>query len=103
MSDFATAVIATSHERPVLVDFNATWCPPCRMLAPVLEVAADRNGFDLVAIDTDQQSDLAAQHGVSSIPDVRLWHHGKEIGRFVGFRPLPQLEQWVRETIARAA
>lgn len=103
MSDFATAVIAASHERPVLVDFNATWCPPCRMLAPVLEVAADRNGYQLVPIDTDQQGPLAAEHGVSSIPDVRLWHRGKEIGRFVGFRPLPQLEQWAKDQLQRAA
>jgi thioredoxin len=103
MSDFTTDVIALSHQRPVLVDFNATWCPPCRMLAPVLEVAAERNGFQLVPIDTDEHGALAAEHGVSGIPDVRLWHRGKEIGRFVGFRPLPQVEQWVREQLKAAA
>ncbi|MBR0303534.1 MAG: thioredoxin [Clostridia bacterium] len=72
---------------PVLADFNATWCGPCRMLAPVIEEIADeRNDIKVVAIDVDEESDLASDHDVFSIPCVVLFKGGAEAARSVGFK-----------------
>ncbi|MBN8526751.1 MAG: thioredoxin [Planctomycetes bacterium] len=106
MLDFQRDVIEASHRQPVLVDFYATWCGPCKMLAPVLdEVVRTATGpLKLVKVDTDQNQDLAVAAGVSGIPDVRLFIDGKQVGGFTGFRPKPAVEQFVRDrlTLAKA-
>ena len=102
MLDFNRDVIEASHRQPVLVDFYATWCGPCKMLAPVLdEVVKSATGpLKLVKIDTDANQDLAVSAGVSGIPDVRLFIDGKQVGGFTGFHPKPAVEQFVRERLA---
>ena len=71
---------------PVLVDFNATWCGPCRMLGPILEEIAEENdSFKIVSVDVDENDDLAGEYGVSSIPCLVLFKDGKESSRSVGF------------------
>lgn len=104
MTDFQHDVIEASQDQPVLVDLYATWCGPCQMLAPVLENAVRESSTPilLVKIDTDQQPAIAARLGVSSIPDVRLYHLGEEVGAFVGFRPLPQVQRWIRDRLLMA-
>lgn len=104
MLDFNRDVIEASHRQPVLVDFYATWCGPCKMLAPVLdEVVRQAAGpLKLVKINTDENQDLAVSAGVSGIPDVRLFIDGKQVGAFTGFRPRPAVEQFVRERTAVA-
>lgn len=104
MTDFARDVIEASHRQPVLVDFHAPWCGPCRMLGPVLDQAVKQapGALKLVKIDTDGESALAMAQGVSSIPDVRLFHQGQEVARFAGFRPLPQIQKWLAEHLAVA-
>ena len=77
---------------PVLVDFNADWCGPCRMLAPVIEeIAAERSDCKVVSVNVDDESDLAEEYGVFSIPCVVLFKSGAEAERAVGFRPKEDL------------
>jgi putative thioredoxin len=105
MFDFKRDVIEASHRQPVLVDFFATWCGPCKMLGPVLEaVTATAPGpLKLVKINTDENQDLAVAAGVSGIPDVRLFVNGEQVGAFTGFRPKPAVEQFVRDRLALSA
>ena len=77
---------------PVLVDFNATWCPPCQALHPILEEIAEEGGdFKIVAIDIDDCEDLAREYEVSSIPCLVLFKDGAEVERRVGLQPKKRL------------
>ncbi len=74
-------------DKPVLVDFNADWCGPCKMLAPVLEeIAGSRDDVKIVSINVDDEDILAEDYGVSSIPCLVVVRDGKEVRRSIGFR-----------------
>ena len=84
--------VVLKSDKPVLVDFNATWCGPCRMLKPVLEEIADeRADVKVVGIDVDENRDLAGEYGVFSIPCLILFKDGAEADRSVGLVPKEQL------------
>jgi thioredoxin 1 len=79
-------------ELPVLVDFNATWCPPCQALHPILEEIADEGGdFKIVAVDIDEESELADKYDVSSIPCLIVFDGGEEVDRKIGLQPKKRL------------
>lgn len=75
-----------------IVDFYATWCPPCKMLAPIVEeLAKEANGYAIAKIDIDQAIDIANEYGVMSIPTIIFYKNGEEIHRLVGFRNKDEL------------
>lgn len=88
-ADFATEVIERSHTTPVVVDFWAPWCAPCRQLTPVLEetAAAHEGAVVLAKVNTEDHPDLGQAHGVQSIPAVKAFVDGKVVDEFVGGQP----------------
>lgn len=90
-----TAVTAKSFEqevlnspKPVLVDFWASWCGPCRMLSPVVdEIAGERSDIKVCKINVDEEQELAVRFGVMSIPTLMVFRDGKAAGTAVGVQP----------------
>ena len=85
-------------DKKVLVDFNATWCGPCRMLAPIIEeIKEERKDIKVLSIDVDDEEDLAREYGIMSIPCLIVFEKGKEINRAVGFMPKESIEEMLGE------
>jgi len=95
--DFQTDVLQRSRDVPVLVDFWAEWCAPCKVLDPALEsVAADMEGaFELAKVDVDANQNVASQFAVQSIPTVVAFKDGNEVARFVGAYPEAAIREFV--------
>lgn len=82
---------------PVLVDFWATWCMPCRMLAPVIdEMAAEANGYKVGKVNVDEEPELARTYNVMSIPTVLVFKNGKLTASAVGVQPKEALEKLLK-------
>ncbi len=105
MSEHTTSVLQINQkefentvlgaDQPVVVDFWAPWCSPCRMIAPILEKLAGEYGerIQVIKINTDENQELAMQHNVRGIPTLLFFRDGQEVGRVVGMAPESQIKQ----------
>ena len=100
---FEQDVIQRSHELPVVVDFWAAWCGPCRMLGPAIEQeAAKREGkLALVKVDVDAESEIAGRYGVQSIPTVAVFRNGEAVTGFVGAYPAATIGKFFDELLEK--
>jgi putative thioredoxin len=101
VQNFEKDVIERSHTIPVLVDFWAEWCAPCRMLGPILERLAEKyqGQWELAKVNTEQHQQAAMQYGVQSIPNVKLFIDGQVADEFVGALPEERVEQWLKKAL----
>jgi putative thioredoxin len=104
-ADFPAEVLERSYERPVVVDFWAAWCAPCRHLGPVLERVADSHAGDveLVKVDVDANPGIANAYGIQGIPAVKAFRNGAVVDEFVGNYPEPAVKQFFESILPSEA
>lgn len=105
MIDFQQDVLTRSFEMPVVVDFWAPWCAPCRVLGPTIEQLAQEQAgqWALVKVNTEEAEDLARQYQIRSIPNVKMFYQGKVIAEFAGALPRKAILDWLDEHLPNDA
>ena len=101
----SSAFMSAAHTSsiPLVVDFWAAWCGPCRMVAPEVENVAKAHAGEwlVVKVDTDRLTDVAAQYKIMSLPTLAVIHQGRELARIVGVRPASEIERFVADATAK--
>ena len=92
---FQTEVIERSQREPVVVDFWADWCGPCKMLTPVLEQETGQSGVTLAKVDVDANQGIAREYGISGIPAVKAFRNGQVVAEFVGAVPPARVKEFL--------
>lgn len=97
-SEFNSRVL--DSEKPVLVDFWAPWCGPCRMVSPVLEqIAKERDDLEIMKLNIDDNPETAARYSVMSIPTMILFKDGTPLGQLVGAKPKAEIESQLNQLL----
>ncbi|MFO0620926.1 MAG: thioredoxin [Polyangia bacterium] len=104
LTDASFSADVLQSDKPTLVDFWATWCAPCRAIAPHVEKLADKfsGKLNVGKMDIDSNPKIATSYDVRSIPTLLIFHKGKVIGQLVGAAPLPKIEAFVTDALNKA-
>ena len=98
-SNFESEVLQS--EKPVMVDFYAAWCGPCKMITPFLEEISEEmeDEVKICKLDIDESIDIAQKYGVISIPTLIMFRDGKEVAKKVGALPKPEIEEFINSNL----
>jgi thioredoxin 1 len=90
------------HDKPIMVDFWAEWCGPCRAVSPILDKIAEENSYklDIVKLNVDDNPETAMKYGITSIPAMYVFEKGEVVKRVIGAKPKPALEADLAEFLA---
>jgi len=102
LTDQSFSRFINKNDLPIVVDFWASWCGPCKMMAPVFSKLSEQMQSQLrfAKVNTEEAQQISSQLGIRSIPTLILYHQGKEIDRLAGALPEPQLRQWIEQGLS---